>query len=157
MQRPEVTNAAYLEFVIAPKHDAPTHWQAGNPPFGQDQWPVVNVSVDDANSYAEWLSKRESVTYQLPTEEEWEYAARNGDKDNLYPWGNDFQEGLAVLGERVPRSVGSLPNGKNRLGVVDLIGNVWEWTSTTVRLYPGNSQDVRPPKDETSVIIRGGA
>jgi formylglycine-generating enzyme required for sulfatase activity len=157
MQRTEVTNADYLEFVRATKHPAPTHWVAGNPPFGQDQWPVVNVSVDDANSYAEWLSKPDSVKYQLPTEEEWEYAARNGDKDNLYPWGNDFQEDRAVLGERLPRSVGSLPNGQNRWAIVDLIGNVWEWTSTTVRLYPGNIQNGRPPKDETSFIMRGGS
>ena len=157
MQKTEVTNAEYLEFVRATKHEAPSHWPNGNPAFGQEQWPVVNVSVEDAKSFAEWLSKRDGVTYRLPTEEEWEFAARNGDQGNLFPWGNEFQEGRAVLGEGLPRSVNSFPNGKNRWGVVDLIGNVWEWTSTPVSLYPGNTVAVIAPKAQGWFIKRGGS
>jgi formylglycine-generating enzyme required for sulfatase activity len=93
---------------------------------------VTNVSYDDAVAFAEWRSKRDGVTYRLPTEEEWEYAARNGDKDNLYPWGNTWQDGTrgdAETGVGKEQPVGTYQQGANRWGVQDLMGNVWEWTS----------------------------
>nr|MBA3754291.1 SUMF1/EgtB/PvdO family nonheme iron enzyme [Nitrospira sp.] len=96
------------------------------------------------------------VTYRLPTEEEWEYAARNGDQANLYPWGKSWANDSAVVKVASSQAVGSLPNGKNRWGVVDLIGNVWEWTSSKASMYPGHNQKVAD-KDKDSYVIRGGS
>jgi formylglycine-generating enzyme required for sulfatase activity len=155
MDRTEVTNADYAEFVAATKHPAPSHWIGNKPAFGQEQWPVVNVSFDDAVAFAAWRSKRDGVTYRLPTEEEWEYAARNGQRADLYPWGSDWREGLAVLKEATPAAVGSRPAGANEWGVTDLIGNVWEWTSSRISVYPGNTT-VIPSSKQDLITIRGG-
>jgi formylglycine-generating enzyme required for sulfatase activity len=155
MDKTEVTNAEYADFVRETNHAAPGHWAGPKPPFGQELWPVLNVSVDDVNAFAGWRSKRDGVGYRLPTEEEWEYAARNGEKSDLYPWGKDWQDKLAVLKEATPSQVGSRPGGKNRWGVVDLIGNVWEWTSSKVSAYPGNPVKI-PASTQEWVTIRGG-
>jgi serine/threonine-protein kinase len=155
MDKTEVTNAEYADFVRETNHAPPGHWAGPKPPFGQELWPVVNVSVDDVNAFAGWRSKRDGVGYRLPTEEEWEYAARNGEKSDLYPWGKNWQDKLAVLKEATPSPVGSRPAGKNRWGVVDLIGNVWEWTSSKVSAYPGNPVKI-PASTQEWVTIRGG-
>ena len=159
MDNTEVTNAEYAQFVAETKHAAPGHWSGGKPAAGQEQWPVTNVSVEDANAFAAWRSKRDNVTYRLPTEEEWEYAARNGDQANLYPWGNSWVAKRAVIkdsGDVTLRPVGSYPEGKNRWGVLDLIGSVWEWTSTKANYYPGSALQILPEhKDWT--VIRGGS
>ena len=102
-----------------------------------------------------WRSKRDGVTYRLPTEEEWEYAARNGERGDLYPWGADWKENAAVVKEATPAPVGSHPDGKNRWGVVDLVGNVWEWTSSKTSVYPGNTRVV-PASIQDWITIRGG-
>lgn len=155
MDRTEVSNTDYAEFVAATKHAAPSHWIDDRPAFGQERWPVVNVSFDDAVAFAAWRSKRDGVTYRLPTEEEWEYAARNGQRADLYPWGPNWREGLAVLKEATPAAVGSRPAGANEWGVADLIGNVWEWTSSRVSVYPGNTT-VIPSNKQDWITIRGG-
>src|ERR1041385_1514472 len=138
MDRTEVNNTEYADFVRETNHAAPSHWIGHKPPFGQAQWPVVNVSFDDATAFAAWRSKRDGVSYRLPTEAEWEYAARNGERGDLYPWGPDWQEKAAVLKDATPAAVGSRPAGKNKWGVFDLIGNVWEWTGSKASVYPGN-------------------
>ncbi|HVF21471.1 MAG TPA: bifunctional serine/threonine-protein kinase/formylglycine-generating enzyme family protein [Pyrinomonadaceae bacterium] len=155
MDRTEVTNAEYADFIRETNRAAPSHWAGTRPSFGQENWPVVNVSYDDANAFAHWRSKRDRVTYRLPTEEEWEYAARNGDRGDLYPWGVDWKENAAVLKEATPAPVGSRPEGKNRWGVVDLVGNVWEWTSSKTSVYPGNDT-VIPSSVQDWIMIRGG-
>ncbi|HEX5885475.1 MAG TPA: SUMF1/EgtB/PvdO family nonheme iron enzyme, partial [Pyrinomonadaceae bacterium] len=155
MDRTEVTNTEYAEFVNEGKHAKPSHWPGTRPPFGQELWPVVNVSFDDVNAFAAWRSKRDGVSYRLPTEQEWEYAARNGERSDLYPWGSDWRDNFAVLQEATPAPVGSRPDGKNRWGVFDLIGNVWEWTSSRVSAYPGNRTEV-PASTQDWVTIRGG-
>jgi serine/threonine-protein kinase len=154
MDRTEVTNTEYAAFVADAKHPAPSHWVNNKPVFGQEMWPVVNVSFDDAVAFAAWRSKRDKVTYRLPTEEEWEYAARNGPRADLYPWGPDWVAGLAVLKEATPAAVGSRPGGVNQWGVTDLIGNVWEWTASKVSVYPGNTT-VIPSNQRDLVTIRG--
>jgi len=154
MDKTEVTNAEYAVFVRATNHPAPSYWSGTKPPFGQELWPVVNVSQSDALDFAAWRSKRDGLEYRLPTEEEWEYAARNGTQSDLYPWGNDWQIANAVVKEGSPSPVGSRPNGRNRWGVSDLIGNVWEWTSSRVSAYPGN-KTVIPSATKDLVTIRG--
>jgi eukaryotic-like serine/threonine-protein kinase len=155
MDRTEVTNTEYATFVRETNHPQPSHWPGTNPPFGQELWPVVNVSFDDANAFAAWRSKRDQVTYRLPTEEEWEYAARNGAQADLYPWGSDWNANAAVLKEATPASVGSHPEGRNKWGVADLIGNVWEWTSSKPSAYPGNTSELISSY-ENWITIRGG-
>ncbi len=156
MDRNEVTNAEYAEFVRETNHPTPEHWTGTRPHFGQEHWPVVNVSLEDVNKFAEWRSQRDGVTYRLPTEQEWEYAARNGERQDLYPWGMEWEESRAVLLEALPASVGSNPGGNNRWGVTDLIGNVWEWTSSTVSVYPGNPTTV-PTRMQDWIAVRGGS
>ena len=155
MDRTEVTNNEYASFVAEAKHPAPSHWVNNRPVFGQEQWPVVNVSFDDAVAFAAWRSRRDGVKYRLPTEQEWEYAARNGPRADLFPWGKDWVVGLAVLKESTPSAVGSRPGGANQWGVTDLIGNVWEWTASKVSVYPGNTT-VIPSNQQDLVTIRGG-
>jgi len=155
MDRTEVSNTEYADFVRDTNHAPPSHWIGNKPPFGQEQWPVVNVSFDDVIAFAAWRSKRDGVTYRLPSEDEWEYAARNGERSDLYPWGSDWQDKAAVLKDATPSVVGSRPAGKNRWGVFDLIGNVWEWTASKASVYPGNRAQV-PHSMEDWVTIRGG-
>jgi serine/threonine-protein kinase len=148
MDRTEVTNEQYLRFIGETKRARPPHWSGNQYPSGQANFPVVNVSWEDAGAYARWAGKR------LPTEEEWEYAARGGE-GRLYPWGNDWGDSLANTreGERGRIvAVGSFPAGASPLGLLDLVGNVWEWTSSDLRSYAGNGQVLAPGK-----VIRGGA
>lgn len=159
MDKNEVTNAEYGQFVKQTNHTPPEQWGSTRPPVGQEMLPVSNVSYNDAVAFAEWRSKRDGVTYRLPTEEEWEYAARNGDKDNLYPWGNTWQTGRAAtletgVGREQP--VGTYPLGANRWGVQDLMGNVWEWTSSRASVYKGNSLALQAQYKDW-VVARGGS
>jgi formylglycine-generating enzyme required for sulfatase activity len=156
MDRTEVTNAEYEQFVRETNHKAPSHWPNGEPFVGQERWPVDNVSYDDAVAFAAWRSKRDGVTYRLPTEEQWEYAARNGQQSDLYPWGNSWEDKRAVVEEPSPKPVGSLPEGKNKWGVMDLIGNVWEWTSSQASAYQGSSYQMSP-EERGMMVYRGGS
>jgi len=158
MDKNEVTNAEYARFVREANYAPPQQWGSVTAPVGQELLPVSNVSYDDAVAFAEWRSKRDGVTYRLPTEEEWEYAARNGDKENLYPWGNAWAPGRAAtqeagVGKEQP--VGTYPQGGNRWGVQDLIGNVWEWTSSKASLYPGSPLKL-PDVQKGWIVARGG-
>jgi len=155
MDRTEVSNSEYADFVRETNHVAPNHWAGPKPPFGQELWPVVNVTYDDASAFAAWRSKRDGVTYRLPTEEEWEYAARNGERGDLYPWGPEWKDKAAILKDATPSAVGSRPEGRNKWGVFDLIGNVWEWTASKASVYPGNRAKV-PTAMQDWVTIRGG-
>jgi serine/threonine protein kinase/formylglycine-generating enzyme required for sulfatase activity len=155
--RAEVTNEEYAEFVRDSNHEAPSHWLRGKPLPLQEKWPVVNVSARDAEAFAAWRSSRDKVSYRLPTEEEWEYAARSGGLYKLYPWGDRWEKKFAVVLEADARPVGSIPEGANRWGVVDLIGNVWEWTSSKASLYPGNNAGEIPAATKEWVIARGGS
>jgi formylglycine-generating enzyme required for sulfatase activity/serine/threonine protein kinase len=157
MDRAEVTNEEYLEFVRDKNYEAPSHWLRGKPLPLQEKWPVVNVSPRDAEAFAVWRSSRDGVPYRLPTEEEWEYAARSGGIYKLYPWGDRWEEQRAVVRAADAKQVGSFPEGANRWGVVDLIGNVWEWTSSKASLYQGNSAGEITSDYKEWVVARGGA
>lgn len=155
MDKTEVTNAEYAQFVKETKHDPPSNWVSGKPIAGQELLPVTFVSIADANAFAEWRSKRDGVKYRLPTEEEWEYAARGGDQDNIYSWGNSWVDGNAIIGSSgttSPKPVGSTPNDKTRWGVMDMIGNVYEWTSTKANYYPGSQQKIEGEQQKWYVI-----
>lgn len=118
----EVTNEQYMRFVKAAGHRKPAFW--GDKRFNHPRQPVVGVGWEDAMLYAEWASKR------LPTEEEWEKAARGID-GRYWPWGNEAS-GEKYNGVRLanwaPVEVGSFPMGGSSLDVRDMAGNVWEMT-----------------------------
>jgi serine/threonine-protein kinase len=165
----EVTNAEYAEFIKATGRPAPAideskidlkntywkPWNGNNPPTGRERWPVCNVSPKDAEAFAQWRSQRDGVAYRMPTEAEWEFAARNGTKDSLFPWGNSWEEGRANLNDKAsPSEVGTFPNGATQSGVQDLIGNVWEWTSSKASHYDSSPVDLA---DANARVLRGGS
>jgi eukaryotic-like serine/threonine-protein kinase len=159
MDKTEVTNAEYAQFVKQTNHAPPEQWGSIKPPVGEEKLPVANVSYQDAVDFAAWRSRRDGVTYRLPTEEEWEYAARNGEKDNLYPWGNTWEAGRAAIQESgvgAAQPVGTYPQGMNSFGAVDLVGNVWEWTSSKASVYGGDKDNKLPPQQKDWNVIRGG-
>lgn len=146
----EVTCEQYSEFVKATGHKLPVGWRITFPQ-GAGRQPVTGVDWYDANDYAHWANKR------LPTEEEWEFAARGTD-GRIYPWGNEWRSNAANAGDSNAgqfTNVGSYPEGKSPFGVMDMIGNAWEWTSSELRLYPG-SQISHPSSGERK-IIRGAS
>jgi formylglycine-generating enzyme required for sulfatase activity len=110
--------------------------------------------MEDVDAFAAWRSKRDNLSYRLPSEPEWEYAARNGESNNLYPWGNEWKDKVAWVKDTSPTSVNSYPGGRNKWGVADLIGNAWEWTSSKVSAYPGNPTTI-PTATKDWFIIRG--
>jgi serine/threonine protein kinase/formylglycine-generating enzyme required for sulfatase activity len=156
IDRTEVTNAEYAQFVQETGHAAPSHFKNGKPASGQEQWPVTNVSLDDAKAFAAWRSKRDNVTYRLPTEEEWEYAARDGAQGTIFPWGNAWADAKANVNTASLKPAGSSSDDKTRGGVVDMIGNAYEWTSSKASYYPGSKGQVRGDNRDW-IIVRGGA
>jgi formylglycine-generating enzyme required for sulfatase activity len=158
IDRAEVTNAEYADFVKETGHAAPPGvWDGTHPKAGEERLPVSNVSYDDARQFAAWRSKRDGVTYRLPTEEEWEFAARGGDSARLYPWGAEWVQGYANLGGAGTAPVGSFPLGRTPQGLEDMIGNVWEWTASEASMYKGNDRTALAPADRGKMVARGGS
>ncbi len=149
----EVTNAQYKAFVDGSGHTPPKEgWVNGAPKPGTEDWPVVYVSWDDAVAYAKWAGRR------LPTEAEWELAARGTD-GRRYPWGDDWDPKKGNLGKDgntgSPEAVGRYADGRSPFGAYDMLGNVWEWTASPFTVYPGGK--AAPPEGDQFKIIRGGA
>ena len=159
MDKTEVTNAEYFEFVTEMGYNPlPFNWENGKPLTAEMDFPVRYVNLDDIKAFADWRSKRDGKKYRLPTEEEWEYAARNGSDNNLYPWGNDWDETKAsVRRDLIFSAVGSKPTSANKWGVLDLVGNVWEWTSTPASAYKGSEiiKQVEERVGKTHSVVRG--
>jgi serine/threonine-protein kinase len=126
IDRTPVTNAEYAHFVQDTDHKPPIHWQGAMPPNEITEHPVVRVSWRDAQAYAEWAGKR------LPTEEQWEKAARGID-GRVYPWG-DWEPDRCNTKEAEIRGTTPVgrysPQGDSPYGCVDVAGNVWEWTAS---------------------------
>lgn len=152
----EVTNAEYADFVREAKHRPPDGWAGESPPAGQERWPVVNVSMEDARAFAAWLSRRDGKNYRLPTEQEWEYAARGGDYNYPFPWGNAWVEDAENVGTSSLQPVGSHPRGASVWGALDMVGNAMEWTSTEASFYPGNENPF-PESERNWFVVRGGS
>lgn len=143
----EVTNEEYGKFVKETGHKVPPQWM-NTYPKGEAKFPVVGVDWDDARAYAEWKQKR------LPTEEEWEFAARGKD-GFLYPWGNIWESENANIKKDGVKSVGSFP-GKSPFGIYDMIGNAWEWTASDFKAYP-NGRLLDADGKENLKTIRGNS
>ena len=174
IDRYPVTNAEYESFVNATGHTAPPDWKNGKVANGKENLPVVQVSWNDANAYAQWAGGR------LPTEAEWEKAARGAD-GRIYPWGNHFfslssatdadlggngrirdqntsaqQSVMAQILTDEPTPVGSRPLTASPYGVHEVAGNVWEWTSDRFKPYPGGTHSDRGYGKQHKVL-RGGS
>jgi len=142
----EVTVAQYRKFCKATGREMPTA-----PYWGwKDNHPVVNATWFDAAAYCKWAGGR------LPTEAEWEKAARGTD-GRRYPWGNTWDKNKCAnreLGLSSTAPVGSYPAGASPYGCMDMVGNAWEWCQDWFKSYPGNSN----PVDDTNRfrVLRGG-
>lgn len=164
IDRYETTNEDYQRFVQATGHRLPLHWAAGKIPAGKQRHPVYNISWEDAETYCKWMDKR------LPTEAEWERAARGGLEKKLYPWGDQLgapQRGNAPAAQTVRAAHTGFPNGPivvgsyppNNFRLYDMTGNVWEWVSDWYeRDYYSVSPDRNPqgPAKGMYRVFRGG-
>jgi formylglycine-generating enzyme required for sulfatase activity len=143
-----VTNGEYRQFVWATGHRIPRHWLNFDVPAGLDDHPVVNVSLADAQAYCRWLSQLTQQPYRLPTEFEWERAAR-GDDERTYPWGSEFEVWRCNTQESSRNQTSPVgmysPSGDSPFGLSDLSGNVYEWTSSEFGLY-----QIEDDEDETA-------
>lgn len=133
-----VTNQEYQKFLESlsdaesAKQHVPEGWEEGKFPPGKETHPVVGVNYWDAVAYCRWRSKSEGRDIRLPTEAQWEKAARGTD-GREYPWGEEFDPAKANTWEgglRGTSPVGAYPDGASPYGAMDMAGNVWEWTCT---------------------------
>ena len=151
-----VTNQEYREFVQCTGYRAPIHWQRGTFPTGMGKHPVTNVTWRDACAYAAWRGAK------LPTEAEWEKAARGTD-ERPYPWGGRFTEGercnaSGLIGTTTP--VDEFPEGRSFYEAWDMAGNVYEWCADHYdEEYYHDSPATNPPGPEGGQegTIRGGS
>ena len=151
-----ITNAQYGVFVAATGHPVPDvdirtwqayglihpfsrtrrhAWRKGAPPPGRKNHPVVLVRHEDARAYAAWLSSSTGQSWRLPTEMEWEKAARGTD-GRRFPWGDNFDPDRANSADKGPFdtvAVGRFPRGASPFGLLDAAGQVFEWTATAAR------------------------
>jgi serine/threonine-protein kinase len=129
----EVTNEEYTAFCKATNHPTPPNWKDGKFEPGKEKFPVAMVSWSDARQYCEWKGGvLGGGAGRLPSEVEWEYAARGKD-GRLYPWGNDWVNGKAnnfEAAQNGPAPVGKFKDSKGPFETYDQAGNVWEWTNT---------------------------
>lgn len=154
LSRTHVTNAQYAEFVSASGHPAPGHWLQGQIPAGLADHPVTYVDWHDALSFCQWAQVR------LPSEAEWEKAAR-GEDARLWPWGNKPPDADRCNFDKhimTTSPVHQFPHSASPYGALDLAGNVWEWTSSLARPYPYNGRDGREDLDRAEArTVRGGS
>jgi len=162
IDRYEVTNLQYKAFIDATQRRSPRHFRNRTFPEGKADHPVTFVNWFDARAYCDWAGKR------LPTENEWERAAR-GDDGRIYPWGDSFamhvantpvrwealiKAGVATDGDTTP--VGAFADGVSAYGLYDMSGNVWEWVEDWYGPHPGNN---KPSENygEIYKVLKGGS
>lgn len=183
-----VTNAEYARFVRETGHPSPAvrtlplivsgalesdfrslatsyFWKDGMPPAGRERHPVTLVGFNDAVGYCAWLASKIAKPVRLPTEAEWERAARGGHAGRRFPWGDTldaarahFLPHAAAKTDRGTAPVGSYP--PNAFALHDMAGNVWEWVSDWYSAtYYERAQYINPQGPESGLmrIVRGGA
>ncbi|MEK0451217.1 MAG: hypothetical protein RL088_3485 [Verrucomicrobiota bacterium] len=166
MSRFPITNAVYEKFD-------PTH-RTKRAPWADDNHPVIYVSAAEAEAFCKWLSNREGKKYRLPTEAEWEYAAR-GPTPRNFPWGDEFgggqsanfadsrtsfpwRDGTIDDGFAETSPVGSFPRGASAFGIEDMAGNVFEWCVDSFEPYKGKEViNPRNIRESQKRVYRGGS
>jgi formylglycine-generating enzyme required for sulfatase activity len=172
ISRTPITNDQYLPFVQATGYRPPDHWVGGEPLAGVEEHPVTFVAWEDARAYCAWLEGQlqvescelkvwrdgqleacsvgtETLTVRLPTEAEWEKAARGTD-GRVYPWGDAWEAARCSTvesGGEGTTPVRAFPGGISPYGVLDVAGGVWEWTSSARAEYPYDADDGREDKE----------
>jgi formylglycine-generating enzyme required for sulfatase activity len=186
----EVTNAQFAAFVDAGGYgqdqwwtEAGTAWRKKNAiteprywndaAWNQSDYPVVGISWYEAMAYAAWLADKTGLAIRLPTEAEWEKAAR-GTAGYVFPWGDTWDGTLLNYcddnctyggkdeavndGSATTAPVGTYSGGASPYGALDMAGNVWEWTSSQYGAYPYDSTDGREdPTGSAGRVLRGGS
>jgi len=188
----EVTNAQYGKFIEADGYTTETYWSADgwtwrsdnaivepryweDNRFNNDLQPVVAISWYETEAYANWLSAETGLDFRLPTEAQWEKAARGTDGD-VFPWGSQWNSSYANYceknctqdwadqdtddGYQYTAPVGSYPTGASPYGALDMAGNVWEWTADWYAAdYYQNSPARNPqgPSSREVRVLRGGS
>jgi formylglycine-generating enzyme required for sulfatase activity len=159
IDRTEVTNAQYARCVADGTCISPPESKSATRDsyYGEgqfDDYPVMWVSWSDADAYCQWAGGR------LPTEAEWEYAARGPD-GNVYPWGNDPPDDTLLNYDSIDRDtteVGSYPDGASWVGALDMAGNVWEWVSDWYAEYAASpAENPTGPDTGDEKVLRGGS
>jgi formylglycine-generating enzyme len=156
MDKYEVTNKQYYEFCIKTNHPLPEFWGINQFKSSLDypDYPVVGVSYFDAEKFAQWVGKR------LPTEAEWEYAARGGLTNKNFPWGDQADSVKVNYGKKYKNILKCGTFNPNAYGLYDISGNVWEWTSDN---YGDDYYKYSPAKNPKGPatgrfkVIRGGS
>jgi formylglycine-generating enzyme required for sulfatase activity len=183
-----VTNDQYVEFVratghpppgvrdlpriVTPAHEASFReiaagyaWRGGEPPRERGRHPVTLIGYSDAVAYCVWLSTQLGRAVRLPTEAEWECAARGGLEGRRYPWGDDIDPSRAnfLPDPGLKRHRGTRPVGcyaPNRLELYDMSGNVWEWVADWYRpdaYRVSGTSNPRGPAEGALRLLRGGS
>jgi formylglycine-generating enzyme required for sulfatase activity len=155
-----VTVAEYACFVEMGQPQ-PNDWASQ---MRKPDHPVTYVSWDDAVAYAAWLARITGQPWRLPTEAEWEKAARwdvRTGVTRLYPWGDSFdlsRTNTSESSKRATTAIGSYPNGASPYGAEEMAGNVWEWVHSLFKPYPYNASDGREVENSTANrVLRGGS
>jgi formylglycine-generating enzyme required for sulfatase activity len=145
----------------------PRYWNNERFGIARPNYPVVGISWYEAVAFCRWLTQHqgynpEGYTYRLPTEAEWEYAARR-DTRRTYPWGNEEPDGERANYNRNhggTTAVGLFPLGATPDGLQDMAGNVWEWTDSIFKPYPydptDGREDISTPSNKRFVFRGGG-
>jgi formylglycine-generating enzyme required for sulfatase activity len=167
-----VTNAQYAAFIQATNHDQPKYWNERKPPRGKENHPVLYTSWYDAMAYCRWLSEFTGKSYLLPSEAQWEKGARGPD-GRIYPWGDQWDASRCNYWEYFSEEycitpVDAYPKGASPYGLLDMVGNIREWTLSIIGWrsdndilgdglhfgYPYNPHDGREYVDAPRVMFR---
>ncbi|ACY14767.1 SUMF1/EgtB/PvdO family nonheme iron enzyme [Haliangium ochraceum] len=159
-----VTNRQYEQFVVATGYDEPMYWRERR--YNEPEQPVVGVRWADAKAFCAWLGEISDYSTDLPTEAQWEFAARSED-NRPYPWGDEEPDNIrahfASPGS-TPSPVGSLPAGRGPFGTFDQAGNVWEWCRDVwnARAYDSRGRLTEDPEEgggdaDSHHVVRGGS
>lgn len=158
-----ITNSQYVAFLTATGWASrPTCWYLGAYPWDRPSHPVCGIAEADAEAYVGWLSAETGHPYRLPTEAEWEHAAKGWD-GREFPWGDAFDPARANTREtqiHTTTPVGAFPDGAGPFGHLDLAGNVEEYVADTYRPYPGGrivDDHLQQRLGDSYRITRGGS
>lgn len=155
-----VTNREFLKIVEAGLLTPRAIWGGDRPPEDRLDHPVTNIGWEDATAYCNWLNELTGKAYRLPTDVEWERAARGDNDTRRWPWGDTFDATYANTresGRLHTAPVDAHPQGASPWSVYGLIGNVWEWTSNFYDLKnPPVVPDGVPVPDNFLRTLRGG-